>query len=71
MSLIVLKLAKGHYFDRSIGMVKSMDKALTSKSVALIIKRNKHLENQKNSFSGHSLRTGFATTAAILVFLSI
>ncbi|WP_249274977.1 tyrosine-type recombinase/integrase [Candidatus Protochlamydia amoebophila] len=31
----------------------------------MIIKRNKHLEKQKHLFSGHSLRAGFATTAAI------
>lgn len=40
-------------------------KALTSHSVALIIKRNAHLADRKDLFSGHSLRAGFATTAAI------
>lgn len=41
------------------------NKALTAHSVALIIKRNKHIIERKNDFSGHSLRAGFATTAAI------
>ncbi|SPJ31784.1 unnamed protein product [Candidatus Protochlamydia amoebophila UWE25] len=59
------KISEGLLFRPINRHGQIMDKALTSKSVALIIKRNKHLENQKNSFSGHSLRAGFATTAAI------
>lgn len=40
-------------------------KALTAHSVALIIKRNQHIALRAKQFSGHSLRAGFATTAAI------
>lgn len=40
-------------------------KALTSHSVALIIKRNQHIASRAQHFSGHSLRAGFATAAAI------
>jgi site-specific recombinase XerD len=39
-------------------------KGISSASVALIIKRNKHLEGKEYQFSGHSLRAGFVTTAA-------
>lgn len=39
--------------------------ALTSHAVALIVKRNPHLKERFPEFSGHSLRAGFATTAAI------
>ncbi|WP_193354128.1 site-specific integrase [Candidatus Protochlamydia amoebophila] len=59
------KISEGPLFRPINRHGQIMDKALTSKSVALIIKRNKHLEKQKHSFSGHSLRAGFATTAAI------
>ncbi|WP_052236512.1 hypothetical protein [Candidatus Protochlamydia amoebophila] len=59
------KISEGPLFRPINRHGQIMDKVLTSKSVALIIKRNKHLENQKNLFSGHSLRDGFATTAAI------
>ncbi len=58
------KISEGPLFRPINRHGQIMDKTLTSKSVALIIKRNKHLEKQKHSFSGHSLRAGFATTAA-------
>lgn len=38
---------------------------LTDHSIAIIIKRNAHLSDRSFNFSGHSLRAGFATTAAI------
>jgi len=40
------------------------EKGMCPASVALIIKRNSHLEGKENSYSGHSLRAGFCTTAA-------
>jgi integrase len=39
--------------------------ALSAHSIALIIKRNAYLKEKASSFSGHSLRAGFATTAAL------
>lgn len=41
------------------------EEALTDHAVAIIIKRNKYLANRKESFSGHSLRAGFVTTAVL------
>lgn len=38
---------------------------LSGAAVALIIKRNSHLEGKEGSYSGHSLRAGFCTTAAL------
>ena len=38
---------------------------LSSKAVSLIIKKNPHLRGKEGNFSGHSLRAGFVTTAAI------
>lgn len=38
--------------------------ALSSHAVALIIKRNGHIGSDKEKFSGHSLRSGFITSAA-------
>lgn len=38
---------------------------LTSQAVALIIKKNPHLPGKEMGFSGHSLRSGFVTTAAL------
>lgn len=40
-------------------------KAITHHSVALMIKNNPFLKGRSEFFSGHSLRAGFATTAAI------
>ncbi len=37
---------------------------LSDRSVALIIKRNGYLKERSASYAGHSLRAGFATTAA-------
>lgn len=37
---------------------------LSDYSIALIIKRNEHIKERKHLFSGHSLRAGFATSAA-------
>ncbi|MBS4164931.1 hypothetical protein PRO82_002273 [Candidatus Protochlamydia amoebophila] len=42
-----------------------IDKALTFKFVALIIKRNKRVEDQNSSFFRYILRAEFVTTAAI------
>lgn len=39
--------------------------ALTSHAVALIVKRNSHIKERSSEFSGHSLRAGFATVAAM------
>ena len=41
------------------------DVALRNESIALIIKRNGHLEGRSGKFSGHSLRAGFVTTTAM------
>lgn len=38
---------------------------LTTRSVARIIKRNHYLKDKAEKYSGHSLRAGFVTTAAI------
>ncbi len=41
-------------------------RGLSAHSVALIIKRNGYIQlSKKLDFSGHSLRSGFVTTAAI------
>jgi len=40
-------------------------KALCPASIALIIKRNEHLQDRGDKFSGHSLRAGFCTQAAL------
>jgi len=47
--------------DRN-GCVRS--KRLTGDSVAIIIKKNKHTKAANKEYSGHSLRAGFATSAA-------
>lgn len=63
--LTASKIEEGPLF-RAInrhGQIKSSP--LTSHAIALIIKRNDHIGDRKDSFSGHSLRAGFATTAAI------
>ncbi|KIC71424.1 hypothetical protein DB44_DS00030 [Candidatus Protochlamydia amoebophila] len=61
------KISEGPLFRPINRHGQIMDKALTSKSVALIliIKRKKTFKKQKHSFSGHSLRAGCATTATI------
>ena len=41
------------------------EKGISHHSVALVIKNNPFLEGRSASFSGHSLRSGFATTAAL------
>lgn len=41
------------------------ERGMCSKSVALIIKRNSHLQANESMFAGHSLRAGFCTTAAM------
>lgn len=41
------------------------NKGLCGASVAMIIKRNGHIKDKKAKFSGHSLRAGFCTQAAI------
>ncbi len=40
-------------------------RAITHHSIAKMIKNNAFLEGREENFSGHSLRSGFATTAAI------
>ncbi len=37
---------------------------LSSRAISLIIKRNNHIKHQNDDYSGHSLRAGFATSAA-------
>ncbi len=59
------KIEEGPLF-RSINRHGYMSKeAITHHSVAVMIKNNPFLKGREEYFSGHSLRSGFATTAAI------
>ena len=63
--LEISKIQSGPLFRRFLKGSKLSDKRLTDQSVALIIKKYLNLAGIDNqNFSGHSLRSGFATVTA-------
>ena len=63
--LLISDIKSGPIFRRFIKGSKISTNRLTDQSVALIIKKYLNLANIENSnYSGHSLRSGFATVAA-------
>ncbi len=59
------KITEGYLFRGINRHGHVSERGMCSKSVALIIKRNDYLRENKSMFSGHSLRAGFCTTAAM------
>lgn len=57
------KILEGRLF-RSIDRHGNLGTSLSDKAVALIVKRNPHLEGKSSDYSGHSLRAGLCTSAA-------
>ena len=61
----IAKISSGPLFRRFVKGSKLSEKRLTDQTVALIIKKYLNLSGiESKNYSGHSLRSGFATTAA-------
>jgi len=58
-------ISSGHLFRGINKHGRINDKGLTPTAVALIVKDNDHIKTNHTAYSGHSLRAGFCTQAAI------